>query len=468
MSIDGSMHSLFGVSKAAADLLVQEYGRYFDMPTVCFRGGCLTGPQHAGAQLHGFLSYLMKLHGHRRRRTRSSATTASRCATTSTPHDVVRAFEAFHADPRAGRRLQPRRRARVQLLDARGDRAVRARSPGASSTGRSPTRRGSATTAGGSPTSAAFEARLPGLGAALRHRGRSCARSTTPTSSAGATARVKLSVVIPAHNEAEVDRADGRGADRARSGPRAIDYEIVVVDDALDRRHRRRACARSPRATRASAACARRHRNGFGFAVRAGLERVHGRRGGDHDGRRLRRPARPRPLLPPARGRLRLRVRLALHAAARRSTTTRGSSCSINRVVNLGIRAALPPRLQRHDERVQGLPARGHRERPAAALAALQPDRRAAAEGGRARALLRDRADHVDATATAGESKLALQEMGSRYLFIVLYVFLEHHLSRGDYRRPQGTMAPRPAVKPPQGAMHGQVSRRLHRRLERH
>jgi len=60
MSIDGTLHSLFGVSKAAADLAVQEYGRYFDMPTVCFRGGCLTGPAHAGAKLHGFLAYLMK------------------------------------------------------------------------------------------------------------------------------------------------------------------------------------------------------------------------------------------------------------------------------------------------------------------------------------------------------------------------------------------------------------------------
>jgi CDP-paratose 2-epimerase len=60
MSIDDSTHSLFGVSKAAADLLVQEYGRYFEMPTVAFRGGCLTGPQHAGAKLHGFLAYLMK------------------------------------------------------------------------------------------------------------------------------------------------------------------------------------------------------------------------------------------------------------------------------------------------------------------------------------------------------------------------------------------------------------------------
>src|SRR5256885_5492271 len=59
MSIDFTTHSLFGASKAAADLLVQEYGRYFDMPTVAFRGGCLTGPAHAGTELHGFLSYLM-------------------------------------------------------------------------------------------------------------------------------------------------------------------------------------------------------------------------------------------------------------------------------------------------------------------------------------------------------------------------------------------------------------------------
>jgi len=101
MSIDRSMHSLFGVSKAAGDLLVQEYGRYFDMPTVCFRGGCLTGPSHAGARLHGFLSYLM------------------RCTMTGTPYtvngyegkqvrdnlhsaDLVAAFAAFHERPRPG------------------------------------------------------------------------------------------------------------------------------------------------------------------------------------------------------------------------------------------------------------------------------------------------------------------------------------------------------------------------------
>jgi CDP-paratose 2-epimerase len=60
MSIDQSKHSIFGASKVAADILVQEYGRYFGINTGVFRGGCLTGPNHSGAQLHGFLSYLMK------------------------------------------------------------------------------------------------------------------------------------------------------------------------------------------------------------------------------------------------------------------------------------------------------------------------------------------------------------------------------------------------------------------------
>lgn len=59
-SIDQSKHSLFGASKLAADILVQEYGRYFNMPTCCLRGGCLTGPNHSGVELHGFLSYLIR------------------------------------------------------------------------------------------------------------------------------------------------------------------------------------------------------------------------------------------------------------------------------------------------------------------------------------------------------------------------------------------------------------------------
>jgi CDP-paratose 2-epimerase len=100
MSIDRSTHSLFGVSKAAGDLLAQEYGRYFHMPTVCFRGGCLTGPNHAGAQLHGFLSYLMRctmtgerytVFGYGGKQVRDNVHSA----------DLVAAFAAFHAEPRA-------------------------------------------------------------------------------------------------------------------------------------------------------------------------------------------------------------------------------------------------------------------------------------------------------------------------------------------------------------------------------
>ena len=99
LPIDRSMHSLFGASKVSADILVQEYGRYFGMKTVCFRGGCLTGPNHSGTQLHGFLAYLM------------------RCAVTRQPYtifgykgkqvrdnihsqDLIQAFHEFFKKPR--------------------------------------------------------------------------------------------------------------------------------------------------------------------------------------------------------------------------------------------------------------------------------------------------------------------------------------------------------------------------------
>ena len=100
MSIDTCLHSPFGVSKAAADLLVQEYGRYFGMPTVCFRGGCLTGPNHAGAELHGFLAYLMRctvtgdrytVYGYGGKQVRDNIHSS----------DLVAAFAAFHAQPKA-------------------------------------------------------------------------------------------------------------------------------------------------------------------------------------------------------------------------------------------------------------------------------------------------------------------------------------------------------------------------------
>lgn len=101
MSLDQTLHSVFGASKVAADVMVQEYGRYFGMRTACFRGGCLTGPGHSGAQLHGFLAYLVQ------------------CAVTDTPYtvfgykgkqvrdnihvaDLVEAFWMFFQRPQVG------------------------------------------------------------------------------------------------------------------------------------------------------------------------------------------------------------------------------------------------------------------------------------------------------------------------------------------------------------------------------
>lgn len=101
MPIDQCLHSLFGASKVAADVLVQEYGRYFSMPTACFRGGCLTGPSHSGAPLHGFLAYLMKcavtgtrytVHGYLGKQVRDNIHAV----------DLVRAFDCFHRRPRCG------------------------------------------------------------------------------------------------------------------------------------------------------------------------------------------------------------------------------------------------------------------------------------------------------------------------------------------------------------------------------
>jgi CDP-paratose 2-epimerase len=100
-SIDHSTHSLFGASKVAADVLVQEYGRYFSMPTCCLRGGCLTGPNHSGVELHGFLSYLLKcclegrlyrVFGYKGKQVRDNIHS----------HDVVEFIRAFIDAPRCG------------------------------------------------------------------------------------------------------------------------------------------------------------------------------------------------------------------------------------------------------------------------------------------------------------------------------------------------------------------------------
>lgn len=101
MSIDQSKHSLFGASKVAADILVQEYGKYFNMHTAVFRGGCLTGPNHSGTKLHGFLSYLMKcalsgehytVFGYKGKQVRDNIHS----------YDLVNMFWNFYQNPRCG------------------------------------------------------------------------------------------------------------------------------------------------------------------------------------------------------------------------------------------------------------------------------------------------------------------------------------------------------------------------------
>lgn len=100
-SIDQSKHSLFGASKVAADVMVQEYGRYFNMPTCCLRGGCLTGPNHSGVELHGFLSYLVKcnLEG---REYRIFGYKGKQVRDNIHSEDVARFIFAFYRNPRQG------------------------------------------------------------------------------------------------------------------------------------------------------------------------------------------------------------------------------------------------------------------------------------------------------------------------------------------------------------------------------
>jgi len=101
MSIDNTTHSLFGASKVAADILVQEYGRYFGLKTATFRGGCLTGPGHSGTELHGFLAYLMKcaierrqytIYGYKGKQVRDNIHS----------YDLVNSFYHFYKNPRKG------------------------------------------------------------------------------------------------------------------------------------------------------------------------------------------------------------------------------------------------------------------------------------------------------------------------------------------------------------------------------
>jgi CDP-paratose 2-epimerase len=119
MSIDACKHSIFGASKAAADIMVQEYGKYFGMKTAVFRGGCLTGPSHSGAELHGFLAYLIKciasgkqyvIFGYKGKQVRDNIHS----------HDLVNAFWQYYQQPHPGEvyNIGGARNSNISMLEA--------------------------------------------------------------------------------------------------------------------------------------------------------------------------------------------------------------------------------------------------------------------------------------------------------------------------------------------------------------
>jgi dolichol-phosphate mannosyltransferase len=272
-----------------------------------------------------------------------------------------------------------------------------------------------------------------------------------------------LSVVIPAHNEAEVIEPTLRGL-IDQLGPAGIDYEIVVVDDASRDGTGdvvRRVAEDEPRVRVVRSEGP----NGFGVAVRAGLEAFTGdsvaivMADGSDD---------PRDVV------LYHRVLEAGYDCAFGSRFMPGASVHdypkfkllMNRVVNTGIRA-----LFRHGYNDTTNAFKAYRREVIENLRPLLSHHFNMTVELPLKAITRGFSYAIVPTSwtnrTAGTSKLQLNEMGSRYLFIVLYVFLEDHLSRGDYRRQASAAPPAPPMTPPQGATHGRVSRRLHRRLER-
>ena len=428
MSIDDSMHSLFGVSKAAADLMVQEYGRYFEIPTVCFRGGCLTGPNHAGAQLHGFLAYLLRctvtgdpytVFGYGAKQVRDNI----HCA------DVVSAFAEFHQGSEDGRRLQPRRRPGEQLLDAGGDRALRA------------DRR---TRADWELSEQArmgdhrwwisdlreFQDDYPRLEARVRRRG-DAARELRAERGAVDGPGLKISAVIPAHNEEGSITETIDGLVQALEGAK-IDYEILVVDDSSTDRTRavvQHIGAENPRVRYHASHYPR----GFGFTVRSGLDAFQGdavaivMADASDDPADL---VRYHELLEEG------------YDCAFGSRFIRGGAVHdyprlklvINRLANSFIRM-----LFRHGYNDTTNAFKAYRREVIETVQPLLSNHFNLTVELPLKAIVRGHSYGVTPITwrnrTAGSSKLSMQEMGSRYLFIVLYAFLERYLVRGDYHR---------------------------------
>jgi dolichol-phosphate mannosyltransferase len=274
---------------------------------------------------------------------------------------------------------------------------------------------------------------------------------------------VNLSVVIPAHNEAEVVESTLRGLIE-HLAPEGIDYEIVVVDDeSTDGTGDvvRRVAAGEPRVR----VVRNQAPSGFGFAVRTGLEAFRGdgvvivMADGSDD---------PRDVV------LYHRVLEAGYDCAFGSRFMPGARVHdypkvkllMNRIVNTCIRA-----LFRHGYNDTTNAFKAYRREVVENLRPLLSHHFNMTVELPLKAITRGFSYAIVPTSwtnrAAGQSKLQLHEMGSRYLFIVLYVFLEDHLSHGDYRRPPAAPAPQSPTYPPEDAMPGHVSRRMHRRLER-
>ncbi len=428
MSIDASTHSLFGVSKAAADLLVQEYGRYFDMPTASFRGGCLTGPNHAGAKLHGFLSYLMRctitgdrytVFGYGGKQVRDNIHSA----------DYVAAFEAFHRDPRAGAvyNLGGGRDSNCSMLEAI---ELCEKIAGKQLDWELSDEHRIGDHRWWISDLQPFQRDYPDW-RITRGIERCAARDPGRERRAVVGGVMKLSVVIPAHNEVESIGAtiQATAAELRRAG---IEHEILVVDDAsqdgtgelvraIAEQDPHVHCLRSPLPP------------GFGHAVRAGFERYSG------DAVAIMMADlsdSPRDLVSYYRV-LEEGYDCAFGTRFGHGGATHGYppvKLVLNRIVNLGIQVLfqhgyndttnafkayrryvidqLQPMLSNHFNLTVELPLK------------------AVARGFTYGVVPVSWTNRVH-----GESKLKLQEMGSRYLFIVLYVWLEAHLSRGDYHR---------------------------------
>ena len=428
MSIDSSTHSLFGVSKAAADLLVQEYGYYFEMPTVCFRGGCLTGPQHAGAKLHGFLAYLMK------------------CTVTGTPYtvfgyegkqvrdnihsaDLIAAFDAFRKAPRphAVYNIGGGRFSNCSMLEAIDACERIAGRELAVGDGRGAADRRPPLV---DLRPRAVPGRLPGLRAALRDRRHPARDARAEPRALDGERRVKLSVVMPAQNEEGSVGATVEGVVAALEGAE-IDYEVVVVND--DSEDSTEAVVAAIGESNPRVRVHRSHlERGFGNAIRAGLDVFEGdavaivmadasdspadlvtyhrvlEEGWDCAfGSRFMPGARIHdyPRLKYAFNRLANQF-IRLLFRHRYNDTTNAFKAYRREVIE-----TIQPLLSKHFNLTVEMPLK---------------------------AVVRGHSFKVVPTdwtnRTSGEAKLAMKEMGSRYLFIVLYVWLESALSRGDYR----------------------------------